>query len=191
MRLIDADALLEELKKTGRYFQAKFDIENAPTVEPERQQGEWIEKVETKQLGHGWLTTHEIVCSVCGGSGENDENIPQCWKFCPNCGADMRGGTDCMDEDAKQASIPYTYNAPQHDWKCGYPDNNACWWDGYNTAKKEFSRPIGKWIEGENGNIKCNKCGCEIRYSYLMGNKPDYPIFCCDCGAKMKGGAEE
>ena len=32
--------------------------------------------------------------------------------------------TDCMDEDAKQASIPYTYNAPQHDWKCGYPTNN-------------------------------------------------------------------
>ena len=29
---------------------------------------------------------------------------------------------ECMDEDAKQASIPYTYNAPQHDWKCGYPD---------------------------------------------------------------------
>lgn len=28
-----------------------------------------------------------------------------------------------MEEDAKQASIPYTYNAPQHDWKCGYPDN--------------------------------------------------------------------
>lgn len=29
---------------------------------------------------------------------------------------------DCLDEDAKLASIPYTYNAPQHDWKCGYPD---------------------------------------------------------------------
>lgn len=54
-------------------------------------QGEWIEKVETKQFGHGWLTTHETVCSVCGGSGESDEGIPQCWKFCPHCGADMRG----------------------------------------------------------------------------------------------------
>lgn len=31
-------------------------------------------------------------------------------------------GTECMDEDAKQASIPYTYDAPKHDWKCGYPD---------------------------------------------------------------------
>ena len=46
----------------------------------------------------------------------------------------------------------------------------------------------GEWIEGENGNIKCNQCGCEIRYSYLIGNEPDFPKFCCDCGAKMKGG---
>lgn len=52
-------------------------------------------------------------------------------------------------------------------------------------------RPQGEWIEGENGNIKCNQCGCEIRYSYLIGNKPDFPKFCCDCGARMKGGEEE
>ena len=32
---------------------------------------------------------------------------------CKSCGG--------LDEDAKQASIPYTYNAPKHDWKCGYP----------------------------------------------------------------------
>ena len=57
----------------------------------ERPHGKWIEKIYTEKLGHGYLTHHEIVCSVCGGSGENDENIPQCWKFCPNCGADMRG----------------------------------------------------------------------------------------------------
>lgn len=30
-----------------------------------------------------------------------------------------------LDQDAKQASIPYTYNAPEHDWKCGYPTNNG------------------------------------------------------------------
>ena len=28
---------------------------------------------------------------------------------------------DCLDQDAKEASIPYSYNAPEHDWKCGYP----------------------------------------------------------------------
>jgi len=32
MRLIDADALLEKLRKTDRYFMLKFDIESAPTV---------------------------------------------------------------------------------------------------------------------------------------------------------------
>ena len=34
MRLIDADALLEELKKTYKYFDLKFYIEDAPTIEP-------------------------------------------------------------------------------------------------------------------------------------------------------------
>ena len=48
----------------------------------------------------------------------------------------------------------------------------------------------GEWIEGENGSIKCNKCGCEIIYSYLIGNKPDLPKFCCDCGAEMRGDTE-
>lgn len=34
MRLIDADALLEKMKCTDRYFMIKFDIEKAPTVDP-------------------------------------------------------------------------------------------------------------------------------------------------------------
>lgn len=39
-----------------------------------------------------------------------------------NYAIELINGTECMEEDAKQASIPYTYNAPQHDWKCGYPE---------------------------------------------------------------------
>ena len=71
-------------------------IDNAPTVvaenaTTERPHGEWIEKIYTEKLGHGYLTHHDIVCSVCGDSGEDDEGIPQNYKFCPNCGADMRG----------------------------------------------------------------------------------------------------
>lgn len=31
-RLIDADALLEKMKRTNRYFSIKFDIEEAPTA---------------------------------------------------------------------------------------------------------------------------------------------------------------
>lgn len=32
MRLIDADALLERMKKTNRYFDVKFDIDAQPAV---------------------------------------------------------------------------------------------------------------------------------------------------------------
>lgn len=39
-----------------------------------------------------------------------------------------------MDEDAKQASIPYTYDAPQHDWKCGYSTAKHSW--VYNKIKE-------------------------------------------------------
>ena len=46
----------------------------------------------------------------------------------------LKSGAECMDEDAKQASIPYTYNAPQHDWKCGYPDITKG--NYYNTLQK-------------------------------------------------------
>ena len=35
MRLVDADALLEKMKRTSRYFQVEFDIEEAPTIEAE------------------------------------------------------------------------------------------------------------------------------------------------------------
>lgn len=37
-------------------------------------------------------------------------------------GVTLTRNIDAMEDDAKQASIPYTYNAPQHDWKCGYPN---------------------------------------------------------------------
>ena len=53
-----------------------------------------------------------------------------------------------------------------------------------------YEEKRGKWIEGENGNIKCDQCGCEIRFSYLIGGNPDFPKFCCECGAKMKTGAK-
>ena len=44
-RLIDANALLENLKKTSRYFTVKFDIEEAPTVDA-------VEVVRCKDCKH-------------------------------------------------------------------------------------------------------------------------------------------
>ena len=46
-----------------------------------RPKGEWIFKHNSS----------DIWCSVCD---MNFEEIPQNFKFCPNCGADMRGGAE-------------------------------------------------------------------------------------------------
>ena len=48
-------------------------LDELPSVQPERPKGEWIED------------GLEVRCSVCGEIHFDYE------KFCPNCGADMRG----------------------------------------------------------------------------------------------------
>lgn len=82
MRLIDADALLERMKRTNRYFNVKFDIEEAPTIEAEPvRHGYW-------ENANGRPKTYIRKCSVCGkeayfcGRGCS-------YKLCPNCGAKM------------------------------------------------------------------------------------------------------
>lgn len=50
----------------------------------------------------------------------------------------------------------------------------------------------GEWIEDNNGNVYCSKCGLHITKTALkrialVGE--DKPKFCSNCGAKMKGGA--
>lgn len=102
MRLIDADALLEKidtereiLVKDGRlgtehilvHYVREF-IEDAPTID--RPQGEWI------------VNTHNYksVCSVCGANETDFIYGTEIWyglgesKFCPNCGARMKGVSD-------------------------------------------------------------------------------------------------
>jgi hypothetical protein len=48
-RYIDADAFLEKMKKTNRYFDVKFDIENFPTVDvvPKSEVDKIFEEIET------------------------------------------------------------------------------------------------------------------------------------------------
>lgn len=78
----------------------------------ETSQGEWIRLDLAKRViakFEGYLDEDMIYRIQLALEKENDADI-------------RKDGTDCMDEDAKQASIPYTYNAPQHDWKCGYPN---------------------------------------------------------------------
>lgn len=88
MRLIDADALIEEALTEGAYgYVDALQIENAPTVDAVQVvHGRWIDKGEY------------AVCTECGGrSGtqyDGVEPIPLMTQFCPNCGAKMDGGDD-------------------------------------------------------------------------------------------------
>ena len=60
-------------------------IDNAPTVEPERPQGKWI--VDGESIFENYKK-----CSNCGEDAEwLDGGSQFLSKFCPNCGADMRG----------------------------------------------------------------------------------------------------
>ena len=56
MRLIDVDAFLEKMKRTSRYFDVKFDIEEMPTID----------------------AVPVVRCKDCEHFRTNDENVPYC-----------------------------------------------------------------------------------------------------------------
>lgn len=91
MRLIDADALKRELEfwvLSGFYRHILLEhIDNAPTVE--RPKGKWIK--EDKPWGGFGDSVLVNTCSECGESFVYHGNNP---KYCPECGADMRGGQE-------------------------------------------------------------------------------------------------
>ena len=61
-------------------------IQNLPSIQPEREKGEWIPMFD--RWGDIVTTVCGYECSKCGEwNADND-------KFCPNCGADMRGESD-------------------------------------------------------------------------------------------------
>ena len=80
-RLIDANALLEKLKKTSRYFTVKFDIEEAPTVDA-------VEVVHGRWLCVDTDTEHFFWCNRCKKKEFLKSN------YCRSCGAKMDGGAD-------------------------------------------------------------------------------------------------
>lgn len=99
-KLIDSDALIEHLMRTieasskeedytegfndGLDFAASF-ASTLPSVQPERKTGKWVEHHEPfTWMGYAYWT-----CSECN-FGEKEENKTRS-KYCPNCGADMRG----------------------------------------------------------------------------------------------------
>ena len=110
-RPIDADALMramyhrafetdgDTMWQSGcwvRYRAIEQTVKEQPTIEPERKKGKWkFEKM--KHIINGEVRD-VIICSECDGgwfrydiSDNTVQNIPN---FCPNCGADMRGGQE-------------------------------------------------------------------------------------------------
>ena len=92
MRLIAADALKEEwIKDTGRAFPADyfiFTIDRSPTIDAAPVvRGRWVGK--TPETRHEYVYPLNYKCSNCGFLAKYDG-----WRYCPNCGAKMDGGTD-------------------------------------------------------------------------------------------------
>ena len=89
---IDKQAFLDSMKRTDRYFNVKFDIENFPNadVAPVRH-GRWELEYET----YG-----KMRCSVCKKEALIEKAIDDVGvitnyvdsNYCPNCGAKMDGG---------------------------------------------------------------------------------------------------
>ena len=92
-RLIDADAFLEKMKRTSRYFDVVFDVEDMPTVDAvEVVHGRWKEMHYEGGILDG---TNFDRCSICGYERVfDDPAIKTVFKYCPNCGAKMDGGAE-------------------------------------------------------------------------------------------------
>ena len=87
MRLIDADHLrrwiLSRVFKTQLSVADVIDqIDREDTIEPEQKKGEWIP--DNRPGGGFW------VCSCCKFPSEAFA-ANKLYKYCPVCGADMRG----------------------------------------------------------------------------------------------------
>ena len=86
-RLIDANALRKAFKNhplcNDVWLQYSREIiDNAPTVEPERLKGKWIEYN---------TACHHYKCDQCNADYNTLMLKPN---FCPNCGVDMRKGAE-------------------------------------------------------------------------------------------------
>ena len=97
MRLIDADALIEKLRRdpVGKMLIENYNLDNfingRPTIEPEQKRGKWIETLEF----HGIYDEVVIfpgrayACSVCKVAFPTRDYTVEDFRYCPNCGARM------------------------------------------------------------------------------------------------------
>ena len=59
-------------------------IKALPSAQPERKQGKWIKTISENGI------TSAVRCSECGF----EDNRYMLFRYCPHCGADMRGEQD-------------------------------------------------------------------------------------------------
>lgn len=105
-RLIDADALRAQMYHEAfetdtdmqrwdggcwiRYKMFENAIDNAPTIEPQKMRGKWVDGHRMRFDG----TFHWYrMCSECGYE-RDDDNIDMDTNFCPDCGAEMEGAEE-------------------------------------------------------------------------------------------------
>jgi hypothetical protein len=85
MRLIDADDFIERLNHVPMVQEAiRKSMDKMPTIEPKREKGAWINEGRI------------IRCNKCktGYAVVKGMKSALTYNFCPNCGANMRGGTE-------------------------------------------------------------------------------------------------
>ena len=59
-------------------------------VRADRPQGEWV----TEYNGNGWNDYWNYTCSNCGKKYERADTVLYNARYCPNCGARMKGADD-------------------------------------------------------------------------------------------------
>ena len=88
-RYIDADEIVDFISRWGGNSTAEDCLEwikKSPTADVrENVKGKWITANEQPYFRKHY---NNVVCSVCHRKGDSR------WNFCPNCGADMRGGNN-------------------------------------------------------------------------------------------------
>ncbi|MBQ5757013.1 MAG: hypothetical protein IIV93_00705 [Clostridia bacterium] len=88
----DSDAAREALSLTKRAIRKIHAADVRPVVRGEWYNGDRNEGAQKTKLNQDGTVTDTAYCSVCGDwLGASDEYAVR-GRFCPNCGADMRGG---------------------------------------------------------------------------------------------------
>lgn len=98
-RYIDVDKLIEFANNTKDKTIDANDIARFPTADVrENVTGNWIKRIDN--LDYGLIEFEGFECSLCGVKIWKDDYENVEFKFCPNCGADMRGDNNGKRNDS-------------------------------------------------------------------------------------------